>query len=1501
MTQAQKLYTILTTRVFMRGCVFALFVAALLTVLPCPVKADMLLFWNFDEYTTDGGVNYVTDSVHSERLKLVNSSIVDGQLTASGGYAQGTVNGTNGVNVELPTGSASYTLSAFLTTKTYGAVGIISWGRRDRNGECNSFRTDNDGLKSYWWGRDLSIKGYPEIYSGSENYVVTTGVGTVHNLYINGQFIGTTSTSARNEINQNFTVGNTVASETLYGTIDNASVYNDAMEHTDIVNIAAHTYNGLTNWWKADETIDRVGGVVKPATVTGTTVINGTSGQTMVFNRELTAGEQAYYEGQLAAGHDYVIDNMAGSSTTKTTWLRESSANLSDAPETPLGIYIGGSTKAATLTATLDQINAVNRTLVMGGGTLTLTLSGDSAIDLNRINFNYGSLSLSGTGKMTFEPEQRLPFRNVTIPAANPIVFNTDQEVDIYGVLSGAGDLTKNGSGDLLFTAKSQNYSGKINLNGGSLTFGIQDTFGWADRAPYCSIVADNATITNNADVFNPLNNTTFKNGAKLVAANGQGTWKAFMLFGTTKVAFSGDGSKAENPVVFEVASTATGAARTNATICPYGTTFDVADITKSDAADLIVSAVLANTNGTGKIGSFTKTGAGTMELSGANTYTGTTTVSGGKLNIIGEEFNSRLIVNNGAAAVIDAGETGVVKMNADGYNSSVMIGNGSSGSLTLESGKVTISNDGTIIDNKKATLGSIQLGTNSDTTVGELTINGGSMQVDGRILIAANKTGAQAVLTMNNGQLTLGVPGSYTTDGDPACGVLWFGYGTSTVNLNGGTVSMFGMRNNGPKDGSTFNFNGGTLQAVGDTTNFLTAAGSMKYYVKQGGAIFDTNGYNVKVSAKLEKGTDEGDAAGKLTKNGAGTLTLSGANTFTGDMDINKGTVVIAYNAKVGGTTDTATALGDPSIATRKITVYSGATLETESSTSGIDVFGGAEAHPKFTLVADGGTIATSTNQLTSYGDIELKNGGVFEERGGGSTWLTIFNGDVSVPSGNATIKSISGGRGISLRGYRDGKNEGVTFDVAKNSTLTVSALLKDSPNSGTVGSFTKKGKGMMILSNNANDFTGAIVVDEGILKVQGGWKGGTSGTTSFGKNQAKTVTINKDAEVIFASQDIVTNADHTTSIKFVVNGGTITNEDAVFNNLTNTEFYNGAKLVAANGNGTWKAFMLTGTNKVAFAGDGSNAEAPVVFEVASTATGNALTNATICPYGVTFDVADITKSDASDLIVSAVLANTNGTGKIGTFTKTGAGTMELSAANTYSGTTTINAGTLKLTGDGTTGAGAVTIGDSGTLEFAVENEKWFTGNTVSGTGTIRKTGDGVLYLDGTSDNPIASTSLFVEEGSLMFKGNYAGDLVLYKGSLLSPGNSVGNLYVDGAVTINGGATLLLEQDEKGIDTLTATKFYISPDAIIDLAPTSLQPGATYTLLTQTANDLSDDYTLDFLTSLMSPEDAYYWNLSIVNHKLMATVDPNAVPEPSTWALLALGICGLLYLRKRK
>ena len=500
---------------------------------------------------------------------------------------------------------------------------------------------------------------------------------------------------------------------------------------------------------------------------------------------------------------------------------------------------------------------------------------------------------------------------------ANPVELNmnglfdiaANHDLTVTGAISGSGALNKKGEGTLTLSG-SKTFTGNITVDEGTLKviatgalgninaektvtinkdatllFASHDVLGTAGVRSPIQIIVDGGTIANETGWFNTLNHVTLKNGGKIIDNNGHVNWQSYQLTGTVDV--TADSKLDAN----QISTISIGTAGANNGVIPNGVTFNVADVTQDSSTDLLVSANLTNGNGVGVTGNFRKTGAGTMTLSGENTYTGVTTVAAGVLNVTGSKFNSRLVVQSGGTAVIDAGETGVVNMAADGYASSVMIGNGSNGTFVLNSGNVTIRNGGN-------NTGSIQLGTNGNCT-GTLTINGGSMQVDGRILLSANNDNAKGTLNMNGGTLTLGVPGAYTTGGDPACGVLWFGQGTTTVNLNGGTIALYGTKG-GSRAGSTFNFNGGTIQAVADNnTDFFTAAGSIKYYIKQGGAIFDTNGHNVKVNAKIEQGTEEGDAAGGFTKKGEGTLTMSQAPAYTGSTTVEQGTMALA----AGGT----------------------------------------------------------------------------------------------------------------------------------------------------------------------------------------------------------------------------------------------------------------------------------------------------------------------------------------------------------------------------------------------------------------------------------------------------------------------------------------------------------------------------------------------------------------------------------------------------------------------
>jgi len=122
---------------------------------------------------------------------------------------------------------------------------------------------------------------------------------------------------------------------------------------------------------------------------------------------------------------------------------------------------------------------------------------------------------------------------------------------------------------------------------------------------------------------------------------------------------------------------------------------------------------------------------------------------------------------------------------------------------------------------------------------------------------------------------------------------------GKATVNLEtNGTMTIAGITlGNGGTSDSSFNFNGGTLQAAAGANilpGTIFAGGTRaSVYIKEGGAILDSNSFSASISANMLHGG--GDATdGGVTKVGAGTWTLSGANTYTGDTAVSEGTLSI-------------------------------------------------------------------------------------------------------------------------------------------------------------------------------------------------------------------------------------------------------------------------------------------------------------------------------------------------------------------------------------------------------------------------------------------------------------------------------------------------------------------------------------------------------------------------------------------------------------------------------
>ena len=185
-----------------------------------------------------------------------------------------------------------------------------------------------------------------------------------------------------------------------------------------------------------------------------------------------------------------------------------------------------------------------------------------------------------------------------------------------------------------------------------------------------------------------------------------------------------------------------------------------------------------------------------------------------------------------------------------------------------------------------------------------------------------------------------------------------------------------------------------------------------------------------------------------------------------------------------------------------------------------------------------------------------------------------------------------------------------------------------------------------------------------------------------------------------------------------------------------------------------------------------------------------------------------------------------------------------------------------------------------------------------VSGNHTITKTGDGVLQIYGAAAGDVDIQSLVVSSGRVDVKGYMTGAVLVGEGAVFSPGNSVGTVVIDGEFKTEPYAILLFEQDASGMDSLTASSFVIDPETVFELDITAIVPGATYDIIISSDEEFTeaDSVWLDKLSEIV-PD---YFDFSIVdNHIVRLYTDSNKVPEPSTWALLVLGVV-VLFLRKR-
>ena len=827
-------------------------------------------------------------------------------------------------------------------------------------------------------------------------------------------------------------------------------------------------------------------------------------------------------------------------------------------------------------------------------------------------------------------------------------------------VKSGAGTWTLSGAathtgattvnnGTLLLTG-TIGASSAITVNdGATLRMGGTDKWGGHTTTTSSAITLNAGSKFQSNGFFNTLVGLNLAGGAVELTGGSNTTFPALALKGTVTVS----GSQAST---ISAVSGSNNLINLGPTDVAGAVTFAVADVTSSAAADLTVAAVLQNNRNTGSTAwldnGLTKTGAGTLVLDAANTYTGATTVSAGTLRLGAAgslaastalsvasdatlDLNGRsqqvAALNGSGSVTLGAGQL-TVSGSADstfegslgGTGSLVKSGSGSlvlastldhTGGTILTAGTLEFAASDVLDDASSLTVqgGTLNLGLNDDT-VGALAISGGTVTGIGTLTAASiavsNATGTVLVETVlaTTGQLvktgagTLDIRSSLAIDGG-----LRVSEGIVTL-ANGGAL---GAEDAVVVDGGSLNI-GAAAQTYGSLS--LSAGSLLGTGSITAGSYAFSNSANVEVSIDLL-----GD--GDLVKTGGGTLTLTGNNVFTGGLTVNGGLVDIASLDSLGSG---AVNVGESG------SIRLGLNLAGDTDLSEIFTGGFSGAGQLDLDVTSGGTVSLGGD--STFGGTVVLSSGVFDSAG--------FSGDVVFAGGQLLNPNTFSG------------------------TTTVTGVITDLSQLPTSGTLILDQGGSIDFGSTA--FSGAITYRGG--SVSGA---GFTGTLNVeGSNIAISGSFGNGKLSVGAGSSIVLDGATTGTVVFA--GGAITGGA----NLTGTlEVGNGRALVIGQGLdvfGSGATLALASGSSLDLAGSAS--QGTIAFAGGSLANAANFAGTIAVSGGATLST-DGTVGGTVTLAEGTTLAGN------GTFTGTvTAGAGSVLAPGSSPGLTTY--GTLNLTG---------------------------------------------------------------------------------------------------------------------------------------------------------------------------------------------------------------------------
>ena len=987
---------------------------------------------------------------------------------------------------------------------------------------------------------------------------------------------------------------------------------------------------------------------------------------------------------------------------------------------------------------TLTASNTYNGNTTVGGGTLNLGAGQNSASGpLGQI---FGLIYLSG-GYLQYSAANQYDYSSRFSTAANQ-AYNVDtngQSVTwATSLTSSGGSLAKAGGGMLTLTGN-DSYGGPTTISGGTLQ--IQGSLGTGvNSGSYSGTIANSGVLVVSINFNQTFSGVISGSGAvEQLGSNVTTLTAANTYTGATTV---GGGTLflgvAENAGV--CGPLGQSPANNPGSIVLGGGSLEYSPSNQNDYSGRFSTAANqaynVNTNGqnvtwaTGLIsngGSLNKAGAGTLTLTGSNTYSGATTISTGTLSIGG---GGVLGGGNYSAAISDHG-TLVVSTSSNQTFGGVISGLGAL--EQLGSGLTTLTASNTYNGNTTVGGGTLNLGAGQNSASGPLGqifgsiyLSGGYLQYSAanqydyssRFSTAANQaynvdTNGQSVtwatsLTSSGGSLAKAGGGMLTLTGDDS-------YGGPTT-ISGGTLQIQGSLGTGVNSGSysgtiansgvlvvSINFNqtfsgvisgSGAVEQLGSNVTTLTAANTYTgaTTVAAGVLKLDFSQTGAPTANIINNTTN----ASSLAMD-AGTLTIQGKLSTTNSQRFNGLAVNPGCSAVVLTTSGAANSL---LLSLGSISHSAGGTVDftlpagTQTASNGITtttpntngILGGYATVAGTNWATWNGTDIVAYSAYTTSNLGTLASGGTLNVSPSGTqTAITTadsfsslnLTGSLGVTmSGSGLLKLTSGG----LIGNTTGTINGGTLEGSSGTagngeliiitplSLTIGSVIAD--NGGATG-LTKAGPGTLTLTGS-NTYSGLTTIGAGTLQV------GSTGTLGTGP-------VTDDSLLLFNRSGVSTFGGTISGFGSLmkIGGGTLI--------LSGSDDYTGGTIVDA------------GTLQIGSGGT----------------TGSLAGNIT--------DHATLVFNRSDNPTFGGVISGT------GSLIQAGVGILTISGGNTYTGGTTISAGSLQIGSGGTTGSLAGNIMDNATLVFNRSDNPTF-GGVISGTGSLIQAGAGILTLSGSN-----------------------------------------------------------------------------------------------------------------------------------------------------------------------